>query len=248
MKQNIRILSIGNSFSTDATTYLHSLSSGTEVEIETVNLYIGGCSLERHWNNILSNDKAYLKEVNGVSTENYVSIQEELQTGCWDYVTLQQASHESNDYGKYQPYLKDIYDYVRNATRAEIVIHQTWAYEDGSDKLIKLMGYKKRCEMFQDLKKAYELASKDTGMSRIIPCGWIFEQMLACGFTKIHRDTFHASIPDGRLILSSVWYEFFTGCSAVTTSFLPEGMSKEQGDYLKNKVHEFMEALKYSKE
>ena len=48
----IKILAIGNSFSQDATHYLHQIAAADQVDMKVVNLYIGGCSLERHWNNI----------------------------------------------------------------------------------------------------------------------------------------------------------------------------------------------------
>ena len=45
----IKVLSIGNSFSQDATRYLEEIAQG---RIFSRNCYIGGCSLEMHWNNI----------------------------------------------------------------------------------------------------------------------------------------------------------------------------------------------------
>ena len=50
----IKILAIGNSFSQDATHYLQQIAAADTVDMKVVNLYIGGCSLERHWNNIQS--------------------------------------------------------------------------------------------------------------------------------------------------------------------------------------------------
>ena len=47
----MNILAIGNSFSRDATAYLHQLLTASGMENTVVNLYIGGCSLERHWQN-----------------------------------------------------------------------------------------------------------------------------------------------------------------------------------------------------
>ena len=47
--QMVRILAIGNSFSQDATHYLHQIAASDNVEMKVVNLYIGGCSLEQHW-------------------------------------------------------------------------------------------------------------------------------------------------------------------------------------------------------
>lgn len=43
----LRILAVGNSFSEDATYYLHQILEIAGVENQVVNLYIGGCSLER---------------------------------------------------------------------------------------------------------------------------------------------------------------------------------------------------------
>lgn len=105
----INILSIGNSFSQDAQRYLHELAKSEGVNIQTVNLYIGGCSLEQHFYNVLEDKKAYLLEMNGYSVSGFmVSIKEALLARNWDYVTLQQASHNSFDYETYQPYLTEL--------------------------------------------------------------------------------------------------------------------------------------------
>ena len=55
----ICILAIGNSFSQDATHYLHQIAEADGVETKVVNLYIGGCSLERHWQNIVTGAADY---------------------------------------------------------------------------------------------------------------------------------------------------------------------------------------------
>ncbi len=49
----MNILAIGNSFSQDATRYLHAVMQAGGVAGRVVNLYIGGCSLEQHWRNAL---------------------------------------------------------------------------------------------------------------------------------------------------------------------------------------------------
>ena len=50
-----KILAIGNSFSEDATSYLEDIATCGGEDCKVVNLYIGGCSLERHYNNIVGN-------------------------------------------------------------------------------------------------------------------------------------------------------------------------------------------------
>ncbi len=153
---NMKILCIGNSFSTDATTYLSRVAASAGITLETYNLYIGGCSLERHWNNVKTEAKEYLLEINGISTEKMVSIQDMLEES-YDVITLQQASHFSTKYETYQPYLNNLTNWLRDHGKfGEFVLHQTWAYEEGSKRLTEEMGYQNQADMFYDLKEAYD--------------------------------------------------------------------------------------------
>ena len=43
----LKVLSIGNSFSQDAQKWLHQLAAENGVELQAVNLYIGGCTLNK---------------------------------------------------------------------------------------------------------------------------------------------------------------------------------------------------------
>ena len=53
----MKVLAIGNSFSNDAMRYLHGIAKADGVDMKTVNLFIGGCPLSRHYANI-HNDAA----------------------------------------------------------------------------------------------------------------------------------------------------------------------------------------------
>lgn len=50
-----RVLMIGNSFSISCMTHLPAVAEGCGVPLDLCSLYIPGCSLERHWNNVQSN-------------------------------------------------------------------------------------------------------------------------------------------------------------------------------------------------
>ena len=117
----MNILCIGNSFSEDATRYLHQISNG---EIYVANLALGGCSLERHYNNILENYKGYLYEVNGEIAHDKGSINEALREREWDFVTIQQVSHFSGMEETYEPFLPFILGYIKGACpSAKIILH-----------------------------------------------------------------------------------------------------------------------------
>lgn len=216
----MNILSIGNSFSQDAQRYLWEIAKAEGVNLFAVNLYIGGCSLSRHYRNMHGDAKEYALEVNGIKTGFLVTMKEALLSRDWDVITVQQVSSQSPDYESYQPYLDGIIEYVRRlAPKAKIAIHQTWAYEQGSKRLCEEMGYSHYSEMLGDIVKAYAAAAEHIGADLIIPSGEVFGAMLEKGIGKIHRDTFHASLGLGRYALGLTWYRFLTGNSVAGNTF-----------------------------
>lgn len=216
----MKVLAIGNSFSNDAMRYLHNIAKADGTALKTVNLFIGGCPLSRHYANMNNDAADYDFEYNGERTGIKVSIRQALQSDIWDVVTLQQVSSQSVDYETYQPYLNVLADYVRiHAPKAKLMVHQTWAYEQGSARLIEELGYSGQHEMFVDLKSAYEKASQALGGAEIIPCGETFQELIKENAGRLHRDTFHASLGLGRLALGYVWYEMLTGKSCIGNAF-----------------------------
>lgn len=214
------ILSIGNSFSQDAQRYVHNIAKSGGVRLNTFNLYIGGCSLSRHYRNMLSEKSAYMLEMNGESTGFNVSLKGALLNRDWDIVTFQQVSGKSPRYETYQPYLDKLVEYVRLCVpRATLAFHQTWAYEQDSERLNVVAGYKNHTDMFNDIKKSYIKAAETEGIDLIIPSGELFQNIIASGIKNVHCDTFHASYGLGRYALGLLWYSFFTGNDIVDNKF-----------------------------
>lgn len=208
----MNILCIGNSFSQDATRYLSAIAKADGFELNVVNLYIGGCSLHTHFRNIMTEEKAYYLEVNGQYTGFCVSVKEALLNREWDVVTMQQVSNRSVDYESYQPYLNELSAYVKKfAPQAKQIIHQTWPYEKDSYRLCVELGYSKPEEMFSDIEKAYENAAREIAADGMILSGKLISKMGELGFTKVYRDTFHASLGAGRYGLGLLWYKTLTG-------------------------------------
>ncbi|MBQ8814265.1 MAG: DUF4886 domain-containing protein [Lachnospiraceae bacterium] len=229
--KTIHVLSIGNSYSQDAQRYLHDLARSEGVAMETVNLYIGGCPLERHFRNLVGDREEYTLQVNGHAAEGFmIGITEALTARAWDVVTLQQASHFSYREDTYYPYINELADYVRSVCpKAKILIHQTWGYEDGSDR-IHNQGFETYDEMFAAIRSCYDKAAESIGADGILPGGLAFQYALHHGVKKIHRDTFHASYGLGRFILGLVWYGMITGNDVSTVNYhdFDEEVSEEE--------------------
>lgn len=215
----INILSIGNSFSQDAQRYVHYLSKSEGVDIQTANLYIGGCPLDKHFRNMMGDKKEYDLEINGNSTGFKMTIGEALLARNWDYITLQQASHQSFKYDTYIPYIVEIAEFIRElCPKGKILIHQTWGYETGSDRL-KNYDMETYDEMFALVKDSYDKAAKEIGADGIIPCGMVLQAAQKNGMGKVHRDTFHAGWGAGRFMLALTWYKYLTGNSIDNVKF-----------------------------
>ena len=214
----MKILSIGNSFSQDAQRYLHRLAKIDGVDMKTVNLYIGGCPLRSHYLNILDDTVAYEFQFNGQPTGLKVSIRQALRSDSWDYVTIQQASHDSARFATYEPYLETVAAYVKKyCPTAKLLIHQTWAYENGSQKLMN-QGFATDEEMFAQVEKAYEKAREMISADGLIPAGKAMLTLSKTGL-PVHRDTYHANFGYGRYLLALVWFKYLTGRDISTNDF-----------------------------
>lgn len=243
-----KILAIGNSFSQDATAYLHDIAAAGGIDTKIVNLYIGGCSLKTHWENAEDDNKDYLYELNGSSDGRMVSIREALTEDDWDLITLQQASHDSGRPETYQPYLSELSGYVRQyAPGAKQLLHETWAYEIDSDHPAFAEHYhSNQDEMYQALRSAYQEAAKQIAVP-IIPCGDAIQALRKTapfdypnGGISLCRDGFHMSIPYGRYLLGAVWYETLLQGNIAENPYLPPEAQPDLIDFLKSNIHDFL--------
>lgn len=227
----MKVLSIGNSFSEDAQRYLSRLAKHNGEDMFTVNLMIGGCSLQTHYEMMKSGENKYMLEINGEVTGNWVNMAQVVKGTKWDVITLQQASHYSFDYDTYMPYAKEIVDFVReNNPDAKILVHQTWAYADGSERLKTVAKLSSAKEMLDKIKICYEQMAKDINADGIIPSGVAMQKALDLGIEKIHRDTFHASLGAGRYLIALCWYKkiFDKDISKDTFNEFDEPVSKKE--------------------
>ena len=101
-------------------------------------MYLGGCSLETHWNNALGNLAAYsYRKITEGDT--VVVASQTLKTAIadedWDVITFQQVSQNSGQLNTYFPYLTNLLQHVKSLTtnpNVKLAMHQTWAYASNS--------------------------------------------------------------------------------------------------------------------
>lgn len=223
----MKLLSIGNSFSQDAQEWLHQIAVANGVELETTNLMIGGCSLQTHWNHMISGEVAYYLEQNGQNMDRMVSLEEGLALDTWDVVTVQQVSHHSGQPQTYIPYLTDLVTYVREkCPGAKVYFHQTWAYEIDSDHGGFLNYNRDQQEMYRRIGDCAAMACRLID-AEVLPSGPVVQYLreneplfdYKNGGLSLNRDGFHLSWDYGRYAAAATWYKVLTGNIPAVNAF-----------------------------
>lgn len=171
----VRLLTVGNSFSGNATRYLDELVTAAGHKLVLGRADLPGCWLELHWRHAAAAEadpkgeagRPYPISVGG--SEVHRSLKEMLAAIKWDVVTIQQASMISSDISTYRPYARNLRDYIKkNAPQAEVVMHETWAYRCDDPRFDSVADSESK--MHHDLRHSYKTIAAELGL-RIMPVG-----------------------------------------------------------------------------
>ena len=215
----MKILAIANSFGVDAGRYLYGIARASKEEVKLVVLHIGGCSLYRHYRNMLSGERAYEYYINGMNSGLKVSLQEALFSDEWDYVVTQQCSPESGLYETYQPYLNELAAYVRrSAPKAKLYLQMTWSFAKECSRF-GLTPFSNREEMIPAVRTAYARAAEEIGADGVISSMDAMCRLYDEIGDRAYRDGFHCSFGTGRYMLGCLWFMTFFGTDVTGNSF-----------------------------
>lgn len=172
--KTVRLVTIGNSFSGNATHYLGDLAKAGGHVLVHQSMSVGGASMEVHWTKIQANEKDAKDPAGLYGTKSLSAV---LKTDDWDFVTIQQASIKSHDLETYRPFASQLQQYVKtHAPKAELLLHQTWAYRCDDPRFGPKAGKNEpasREAMYTQLSAAYQTIAKELGVRRL-PVGDAF--------------------------------------------------------------------------
>ena len=174
--KTVRLLTVGNSFSHNATHYLGDLAKAAGDTLILKEDNVGGASLELHWSKAEAFEKNPADKLGQYTAGK--SLKDALTGEHWDFITIQQASIKSHDIATYRPFAKQLSDYIRHyAPDATLLLHETWEYraDDSrfSQQTPKPDEPKNQDEMFAGLSGAYATIAKELGVRRL-PVGDAF--------------------------------------------------------------------------
>lgn len=207
----MKILSVSNSFGVDSTRYLYGLCRGAGKKVKVVTLYIGGCSLQRHYRNMLSEKAAYEYYINGMNSGLTVSLKDALLSDEWDIISTQQCSPDSGDEDSYFPFLPALADYFRRyAPKAKLFLQSTWSFAEGCSRF-SMTEFATREEMIPAIDRCYKKAAQAVAADGMIPSLEAMTRLYDAVGPEAYRDGFHASYGLGRYTLACLWFLTFFG-------------------------------------
>ncbi|MBR2043826.1 MAG: DUF4886 domain-containing protein [Clostridia bacterium] len=223
----MKMLSIGNSFSCDALAYFRDIAKEAGIDVEVWHMAIGGCSLERHYNNMKADMPAYNFLVNEEHRPN-ASLAQVIEKEEFDLVTVQQVSHSSGLYSTFHPYIDEFVAYIRkHQPKAKLWLHKTWAYEKDSGH----SGFNNYCKnqqlMYNAICSVYERVAKEISADGIIPSGDVIQSLRnepEFNYPQepsLCRDGFHMHLLYGRYAVAATWFETLLKGDIREISFLP---------------------------
>ena len=244
-QKTVRILAIGNSFSQDAVEqYLHELAEAEGISTIIGNMFIGGCSLERHVKNARDNAPAYAYRKIGTDgkkrEKGKMSLETVLADEDWDYVSLQQASPFSGMYETYEASLPELIEYVkaRLPKRTKLMLHQTWAYASTS----RHSGFKNyncnQLTMYQAIADAVKKAAKANKIKIVIPSGTAIQNARTSFIgDHLNRDGYHLDVKIGRYTAACTWFERIFKHNVDGNPYTPEGLDEARKAVAQKAAH-----------
>ena len=242
VRRSLKILAIGNSFSVDAMkNHLYDLLKSADYDqVILGNLYIGGCSLDTHWNNISGNLSAYQYQKNDdngewVYTENATALSA-LQDETWDIITVQQASPDSgrgNTYGNLQNIVNWVNANKTNAN-AKVLWHMTWAYQQNSDHDGFANYGNDQMTMYNAIVNAVQNnVLTVNGINGVIPAGTAIQNLRTSGLgDTLTADGYHLKDTYGDYTAALTWFRAITGESLDLVTYWPDSVKDYQADIM----------------
>ena len=107
--KELKILSIGNSFAVDTIEYLPKITIHLGYDkVKMGNLYIGGCSINQHYDNAM-NDAAYycyyLNDGFGWEASQGYKMSDVIKSEKWDWISIQHGTGDGSRYTSEDSYV-----------------------------------------------------------------------------------------------------------------------------------------------
>lgn len=244
----LHVLVFGNSYTQDSTSFLYRMAKSAGMQdMVVVNMFIGGCSVSTHYNNIANDVPAYSMEIRyGDDDTKAISRarpSDAFKYADWDIIVMNQASASSGlseRYGEVQSIVgltrRKINEYGGNEENVRFAWQMCWAYDRGSFNA-GFANYNndqdKMYSMIVNAVKNKVAAAYDI----IMPVGTAIQNARTSPLGEFYsRDSADHLNVCGRYIAGLTLFSALTGEDLQKVTYLPEGVESSTADILKRCV------------
>ena len=234
MLNELKILSVGNSFAMDTMWHLPNIALSLGLKkIKFAFLYIGGCSINRHWSNAKNDAPAYKYYTNDGSgwtiPEEYdTKISDAIKSEHWDYISIQHGTGDGSRYTSAESYenLPYLVKYIKNIASdgTRIAFNMTWvgSPEKNHHEIVSYNGNTHL--MYENLTKlTREIVGSVEDIDVISPTGTAIENARETVLSNsLFRDGFHLSLGIGRYIAALAFLKSLTKIDIDNVKWTPD--------------------------
>ena len=248
--KKLSVLFLANSFADDTIQYMPEIAKEVGYELDMYNLFIGGCDLQTHIRNLLTNAKVYELRIYNPKTQLWdtkyeTSSYEFIKSQRWDYIVLQQCSAFSG-IPHSLIYVTDLIRLIRNIANEDVkfIWNMTWSYPSYSGLEVFEKEYNKDSDFMYNAivnnVKNYIVTNKD--FVKIIPNGTAIGNARELLDERLfHRDDFHLSYQFGRFLAGLTATATITGEDISNVKFHPVEIDEKTIEIYKKCVKNALE-------
>lgn len=210
-------------------------------DFKFANMYIGGCSINRHYNNIVNDTAGYVYSADtgdGWKKTADVSIATAINDENWDVISIQHGTGDKSRYTSPESYqnLAKLIDCVKALNgSAEIAFNMAWVAEpESTHHEISSYGgnqalmYQKLTELTKELVAPL--------VDVVVPTGVAVQNARPLLSKKLTRDDFHLSYDLGRYIAGLTFLKVLCDIDLSAVTWCPEGVTKAECEIAKKAV------------
>lgn len=236
----MNILCVGNSFSRDTVEHIGEIAKNAGMtDFLFANLYIGGCSINRHFRNATENlaEYHYSQTTDGAWGEGEtVSIADALKKRKWDIISIQHGTGDKSRYTSEESYinLAPLIAYIKEHCEnpVKIAFNMAWV-ADPESKHHEITSYGgDQLLMYQKLTELTEKVVRPQ-VDFLSPAGTAIQNLRTCIDKKLTRDNFHLSYDLGRYTAGLTFLKTLCDLDLEKVLWTPDGVSPEEREYAK---------------
>ena len=240
----MKILSIGNSFSVDTMEHIADIMKSLgAADFKFGNLYIGGCSINRHYNNAVCNLADYIYYTNTADEwiqREGVAIEDAIKEEDWDIISIQHGTGDKSRYTSPQSYEKLVLliDCIKGLAGASVKIafNMAWVAEPESTHHEIASYGGNQLLMYEKITALTESIVKPL-VDFVCPTGTAVQNARAYIPQKLTRDNFHLSYGLGRYIGGLSFLKTLCDIDVEAVCWRPDGVSDFEMDISKKAVN-----------